>query len=113
MSLVSELFYVYILTNPAKTALYVGVTNNLTTRLVVHWDNRGNRPSFAGRYYCYNLIFYETFSQIASAIAREKEIKKWNREKKEALIRSKNPGWVFLNTEVCGEWPPVKNTKRF
>lgn len=113
MNSVDGLFCVYILTNPNKTALYIGVTNNLPARLAEHWVNRNSKPSFAGRYFCYNLIYYETFSQMQLAIAREKEIKKWRREKKEALIKLKNPEWLFLNTEICGQWPPVKVVRRF
>ena len=86
-------FYVYITTNPGKTALYVGVTNNLERRLFEHHENRGNRKSFAGRYYCYNLIYFEQFSDINEAIMREKEIKGWRREKKELLIAKTNPNW--------------------
>ena len=93
-------FYVYITTNPEKTVLYVGVTNDLRVRLYQHCENRGKSDSFAGKYYCYNLVYYEHFSHIDHAIAREKEIKKWRREKKVALIESVNPGWRFLNDEV-------------
>lgn len=93
-------FYVYITTSPDKTVLYVGVTNDLSVRSYQHHENRGNKNSFAGKYYCYNLVYYEHFSHIEYAIAREKEIKKWRREKKVALIESTNPDWRFLNEEV-------------
>lgn len=93
-------FYVYITTNPDKSVLYVGVTNDLSVRLYQHYENRGNKNSFAGKYYCYNLVYYEHFSHIEYAIAREKEIKKWRREKKVALIESTNSDWRFLNEEV-------------
>jgi len=92
-------FYVYITTNPAKTVLYIGVTNNLDRRISEHYENRGNPETFAGKHYCYNLIYYEHFSHINQAIEREKEIKKWRREKKEALIKSFNPEWKFLIDE--------------
>lgn len=108
-----DTFYIYILTNPNRTTLYVGVTNNLSARVIEHWQNRGRPGSFAGKYYCFNLVYYERFSSILRAIAREKEIKKWNRGKKEALIRTKNPEWNFLNEAVCGTWPPEKPVKRF
>jgi len=49
--------------------------------------NCGNPVTFAGRYYCYNLVYYERHKQVEYAIEREKEIKKWSRSKKEALIR--------------------------
>ena len=95
-------FYLYITTNPVKTVLYIGVTNNLIRRLAEHTENKGDPKSFAGRYYCHNLVYYEHFSDICYAIAREKELKKWSRAKKEALISSVNPDWTFLN-EVDGE----------
>ena len=93
-------FYIYITTNPDKSVLYVGVTNDLAIRIAQHYENRGNNNSFAGKYYCYNLVYYEHFTHIEQAIAREKEIKKWRREKKIALIESTNPDWKFLNKEV-------------
>ena len=93
-------YYVYITTNPAKTVLYIGVTNDISVRLRQHRENKGNKKSFTGKYYCYNLVYYEHFTHIEHAIEREKEIKKWRREKKDALIASTNPDWTFLNDEV-------------
>jgi putative endonuclease len=93
-------FYIYITTNPDKNVLYVGVTNDLAIRIAQHYENRGKSDSFAGKYYCYNLVYYEHFTHIEQAIAREKEIKKWRREKKITLIESTNPDWRFLNQEV-------------
>jgi putative endonuclease len=93
-------FYVYITINPIKTVLYVGVTNDLSRRLYEHTENKGNKSTFAGKYYCHNLIYYEHFTHIEYAIEREKEIKKWSRQKKKALIESLNPDWKFLNDEV-------------
>ncbi len=75
-------YYIYITSNPERSVLYTGVTNNPETRLIEHWSNRGQRKTFAGRYYCYNLVHYEVFSYINDAIRREKEIKSWSREKK-------------------------------
>ncbi|MES2279671.1 MAG: GIY-YIG nuclease family protein [Bacteroidota bacterium] len=95
-------FYVYILTNPEKKVLYVGVTNDLSVRIQQHYENRGSNSTFAGKFYCYNLVYYEHFTHIEHAIAREKEIKKWRREKKVELIESVNPGWRFLNDEING-----------
>jgi putative endonuclease len=108
-----HIYYTYIVTNPSKTTLYTGVTNNLTARVIEHWLNRGKPETFAGRYFCYNVIYYETFQYIQKAIDREKEIKKWNRQKKENLIATKNPEWIFLNEKVCGCWPPKEIIKRF
>lgn len=112
MAVTGTEFYVYILTNPAKTTLYIGVTNNLAARLKEHWENQGNPDTFAGKYFCYNLIYYEVNPSITAAIAREKELKKWNRNKKETLIKNRNPDWLFLNREICGDWPPPANCNR-
>ena len=93
-------YYVYIVTNPQKTTLYTGVTNDLDRRLSEHLeDSNGLQRTFAGKYQCYNLIYYEYYSHIEWAIAREKQIKKWRREKKVALINFFNPDWRFLNDE--------------
>jgi putative endonuclease len=89
-------YYVYITTNPAKTVLYIGVTNSLPRRLGQHYENRGNNDTFAGRYFCYNLLYYEQFTDIKAAISREKELKGWTRAKKDALIATLNPAWDFL-----------------
>lgn len=92
-------YFVYITTNPKKTVLYIGITNSLSRRLKEHYDNRGKPETYAGKYYCYNLVFYEQFKYVNDAIAREKQLKKWSRKKKEWLIEMKNPEWVFLNDE--------------
>ena len=89
-------YFIYITTNPGRTVLYVGVTNDLTTRMQQHFENRGNPETFAGKYYCYNLLYWESFQRIQEAIAREKEIKGWSREKKEELIATTNPKKAFL-----------------
>lgn len=105
-------YYTYITTNPERTVLYIGITNDLPQRLVEHWLNRGNPNTFAGKFYCYNLIYYEHSPYIINAIAREKEIKGWSRKKKRDLIKTKNPDWTFLNKEVCGTWPPKDASAR-
>jgi len=92
-------FYVYILTNPGRTALYIGRTNSLTRRLEEHLDNRGDTKHFTGRYYCHKLIYYEVYKYVNESIAREVQLKKWSRKKKEKLINSVNPEWKFLNGE--------------
>jgi putative endonuclease len=92
-------FYVYILTNPQKSVLYVGFTSNLSRRLKQHKENRAQWKTFAGRFFCYNLVYYEIHKYVNNAIAREKQIKRWNRKKKENLINAFNPRWLFLNNE--------------
>ncbi len=93
-------YFVYITTNPAKSVLYVGLTNDMGTRLQQHFEEKGRQKTFAGRYFCFNLIYYERHQYVLNAISREKEIKKWRREKKEALINKFNPEWRFLNEEI-------------
>jgi putative endonuclease len=99
-------YFIYIVTNPSRTVLYTGVTNNLEDRLYEHYLNKGNGKTFAGRYYCYNLLHFERFQFIQHAIAREKEIKGWDRAKKIELIKTENAELKFLNEDVCEKWPP-------
>jgi putative endonuclease len=94
-------YFVYILTNKLRSVLYTGVTNNLKARIYEHYmDSVNHKDSFAGKYNCYNLIWFEHFDQIEEAIIREKQIKGWSRMKKEKLINSFNPDWRFLNDEI-------------
>jgi putative endonuclease len=95
-------YYIYITTNSEKTVLYIGVTNNLVKRLNEHYENRGKPETFAGKYYCYNLVYWEVYQFVNQAISREKELKKWRRGKKDDLINSFNPEWKFLNDEIGG-----------
>ncbi|CAM3809400.1 GIY-YIG nuclease family protein [Flavobacterium cucumis] len=89
-------FYVYILTNKAKTVLYTGVTNNLKRRLEEH-NEKLNPKSFTAKYNLNYLIYYEKYGWIQQAIAREKEIKLLRRDLKLELIREFNPNMEFLN----------------
>ena len=101
-------YWVYIVTNWKRTVLYTGVTNNLARRLTEHYEYRGKPETFAGKYFCYNLVYYEWYQYISEAIAREKELKSLLREKKRALIEDANPEYTFLNTIFCEKWPPPK-----
>lgn len=92
----SQNFFVYITTNPGKTVFYTGVTNDLKLRLEEHRENRGKPETFAGRFYCYKLLYYERFPQVRQAIEREKEIKDLVRAEKEALIKAENPWMRFI-----------------
>jgi len=76
-------YYVYIVTNYKKTVLYTGVTNNLEQRIIEHYLNKGDVKTFTGKYNCFYLVYYECTQYINNAILREKEIKSWNRKKKE------------------------------
>ncbi len=94
-------YYVYITTNPQKTVIYTGVTNDLARRMAEHYlDSINQKKTFAGKYNCYKLIYYEHFEYIIQAIAREKEIKGWSKSKKVDLVKSENKEWKFLNNEI-------------
>lgn len=73
-------YYTYITTNPTKKVLYTGMTNDLAQRMIEHYLNRGQPKTFAGKYYCYLLVYYEEYQWVHDAMAREKEIKGWTRE---------------------------------
>ncbi|MBD1396927.1 GIY-YIG nuclease family protein [Pontibacter sp. JH31] len=98
--MISRNYYVYITTNPKRSTLYTGMSNDLPRRMSEHVLNAGNPRTFAGRYYCYNLVYFERFTYVEHAIAREKQLKKWSRSKKEELIISFNPNWIPLNDDV-------------
>jgi putative endonuclease len=85
---------VYILANRSGT-LYVGVTNNLLRRFYEHKQKL--IPGFTKRYKIDRLMYYEHTPDVGAAIAREKQIKRWRREKKVALIESKNRDWHDLS----------------
>ena len=87
-------YYVYILSNKHKNVLYVGVTNNLKRRVQEHKDKLV--PGFTKKYNVDRLMYFETFSYIVQAIDREKQIKKYSREKKDNLIDDKNSDWEDL-----------------
>ncbi|MDT7831719.1 GIY-YIG nuclease family protein [Flavobacteriaceae bacterium S356] len=89
-------YFVYILTNKRKTVLYIGVTNDLKTRLYYHRNPEANSKHFTHKYKCNNLIYFEHFQNINVAILREKQLKKWKRVKKEYLINQMNPEWKDL-----------------
>ncbi len=86
------------MTNKHKNVLYIGVTNDLERRVEEH--EIGKYQGFTKRYNCHYLVYYEHFKQIEHALSREKEIKKWRREKKNKLITSFNPEWEFLNDRI-------------
>ena len=89
-------YHVYILAS-ATGVLYVGVTNHLERRIAQHKEKR--LPGFTKRYSISRLVYFEPFGDVRNAIAREKEIKCWRREKKVALIRSMNPTFRDLSTD--------------
>ena len=105
--LVNKCYYFYLTTNSCKNVLYCGITNDLEQRIIEHYLNRGSQKTFAGKYYCYWLLHFEDYEYVEEAIVREKEVKKWNRKKKEDLIAALNPEWKFLNFQLYPTWPPA------
>ena len=89
-------YYIYIMTNKSGT-LYTGVTGNIKARVRQH--KNGQVDGFTKRYKITRLLYYESFGDISSAIAREKEIKGWVRRKKLDLIASANPQWDDLGRD--------------
>jgi putative endonuclease len=86
-------YYVYMVASRSRV-LYCGVTNNLLRRIEQHRE--GSTPGFSADYKCTRLVWFERFCSIHNAIAREKQIKRWRREKKVALIQQENPRWGDL-----------------
>ncbi|QQS12090.1 MAG: GIY-YIG nuclease family protein [Rhodospirillales bacterium] len=87
-------YHVYIMTNVHRTAMYIGVTNDLERRVAEHRAGAGG--AFTRRYRIDTLVHVETCDRIDDAIAREKELKGWRREKKDRLVESANPAWADL-----------------
>ena len=91
-------YFVYILTNQRNTVLYIGITNSLERRVAEHGER--SRFHFARQYNADKLIYFEAYPEPRSAIEREKQLKKWSRAKKEALIAKRNPEWRGLLEEM-------------
>ena len=112
-------YYVYILSNQNKNVIYTGVTNDLIRRVYEH-KHHLDRGSFTSRYNVEQLVYYEMTSDVESAIAREKQIKGWNRKRKDKLIGVEiQIGKIFMKgfcnleeiaTPVCAL---VRNDVRF
>ena len=90
-------FWVYVLASRSRT-LYIGVTGNLDRRLEAH---RAGRSSFTRRYRIDRLVYFEVFEYVWEALAREKQLKGWRRDKKEALVRRYNPDWKDLASQLA------------
>jgi putative endonuclease len=88
-------YFVYILTNINNTVLYVGVTNNLESRVFDHKVKR-NKCSFTAKYNCDKLVYFEEYTDVKEAIHREKQLKRYLRKWKEELIEKDNPEWNDL-----------------
>jgi putative endonuclease len=94
----SRQYYVYIMTNPRRTVLYTGVSNNLQRRVWEHQNRQGG--GFTAKYHCSELVLYEVFLDSYNAITREKQIKAGSRRGKIALIEGMNPEWRDLSGEL-------------
>ncbi|GEM_PF-252106 len=95
-------FFVYILSNFKRTTYYVGFTNNIVRRIIEHKNGVGSK--FTKLYKLTDLLYYEQYQYADDAISREKEIKKWRREKKLNLIKSENPVMKDLSHELLLEY---------
>ena len=92
-------YYVYILTNCTNTVLYVGVTRDLVRRIYEH-KHKLDKESFTAKYDVHKLVYFEGTSDVTAAIEREKQIKGWNRKRKNKLVESKNPNWTELYDSI-------------
>lgn len=95
--------FVYILTNQTRSTLYIGVTSGLERRV---WQHQNKiHPGFTEKYNCDRLVYYEAYPDTQQAIARESQLKKWRRDKKENLINTLNPTWRDLTDELFAQRP--------
>lgn len=96
----SRTYYVYILTNRKNGTLYIGVTNSLIRRVYQHKHKL--YKGFTEAYDVCKLVYYEEYNYVEEAIAREKQLKKWNREWKIRLLEEMNPKWIDLYPDIGG-----------
>ena len=88
-------YFVYILANWNHSVLYIGVTNDLQRRVYEHRQELVE--GFTKKYHVHKLVYYEQTGDVKAALAREKQLKGWRREKKEALVETMNPDWNDLS----------------
>ena len=86
-------YWVYIMSSVTGT-LYIGITSDFYKRVFEH--KAGEIEGFSAVYKCVRLVYYESFDDVSKAISREKQLKRWRREKKIALIEKMNPRWQDL-----------------
>ena len=92
--------YVYMLASRPYGTLYIGVTKDLIKRT---WQHREQIfEGFTKQYDVHSLVWYEVHHELMRAVTREKQLKKWKREWKIALIHEKNPLWCDLYNEITG-----------
>ena len=100
-------YYVYVLATGKHGTLYIGFTNNLVKRVYQHKQHVV--AGFTKKYHVDKLVYYEVYNDVVVAIAREKRLKKWNRQWKIALIEKTNPYWEDLyDTLVWYGFPPSR-----
>ena len=87
--------YVYFMTNTNNKAVYIGVTSDLTKRVLQHKNHQ--YEGFTDKYNCTKLVYYEECNDITTAITREKQLKNWHRDSKNNLIKQTNPEWKDLS----------------
>lgn len=90
-------YYVYLSTNWNNRVMYVGMANNLERRMYEHKNKL--IEGFTKKYNIDRLVYFVETSDVNAALSREKEIKKWRREKKDSLVLSSNPEWKDLSEE--------------
>ena len=91
-----RIYYAYIVANRSLN-FYVGMTNDMFVRIVQHREGRFD--GYSKQYNCNRLVWFERFTYVEDAIAREKQVKGWTRAKKIALIRRENPTWIDLSED--------------
>ena len=87
--------FVYILSNWSDSVLYIGITSNLPRRLYEHRNHLADGST--KKYNVHKLVYFENTNDVHAAIAREKQLKGWRREKKNALVSKSNPQWLDLS----------------
>ena len=92
------MYYVYVMTNWNNNVLYIGVTNNLVRRTGEHKSKC--IPGFTKKYNLTKLVYFEDYSDVNFAIAREKQLKGWTREKKNNLVNGFNKNWLDLSNTL-------------
>ena len=87
-------YYIYIMSNSSNTIIYIGFTNDLVRRVYEHMNELVD--GFSKKFHTHKLVYFEVYSTSYDAIAREKQLKKWTREKKNSLIEKDNSEWIDL-----------------
>ena len=92
------MYYVYILANQTNAVIYIGLTGHLKRRLYEHKNEQFD--GFTRKYHVQKLVYFEEYTNVHDAIAREKQLKRWTRSKKNALVETQNPTWSDLENDL-------------